>query len=121
MRKIKLFHCRKSDDLRAQNRECLAETYNDSVYRAGDTYYFTIEFDCSQEAMKKFQPVLLSEYASNMGAPEKTLKMQNTAIDVSVRNIDGKMKFTAWYRSETYSGKAMKVMETTCSELVISK
>lgn len=104
-----------------KDRACLAGTHNDSVYKAGDTYYFTIVFDCSQEAMKKYQPVLLSEYAANMSAPEKTLKMQNTVIDVSVKRIDGKMKFTAWYRSETYSGKAKNIMETTCTETCYNK
>lgn len=104
-----------------KDRGCLAKEHNDSVYKVGETYYFTVVFDCSTEAVKKYQPVLLSEYAKNMEAPEKTFKMENTVIDVAVMKIDGKMKFTAWYRSETYSGKARNIMETTCKETCYNK
>ncbi len=103
------------------DKACLAQEFSDNVYKVGDVYYFTLIFDCSKEAMKKYQPTLLSEYAGNMSAPESTLKMENTVIDVAVKNIGGKMRFTAWYRSETYSGKAKNIMETTCKETCYNK
>lgn len=102
-------------------RESLAKEHNDSVYKAGDTYYFTLVVDCSAEAMKKYQPVMLAEYTANMSAPEDTYSMENTVIDVAIKEIDGKMKFVAWYRSETYSGKARNIMNMTCTETCYNK
>lgn len=102
-------------------RESLAKEHNDGVYAANGNYYFTLTIDCSKEALKKYQPVLLAEYTANMSAPEDSYSMENTKIDVAVREIDGKMKFVAWYRTETYTGKARNIMETTCRETCYNK
>lgn len=102
-------------------RESLAGSHNDSVYKAGDTYYFTLTVDCSTDALKKHQPTVLSEYTANMSAPQDTYKMENTRIDVAVREIDGKLKFVEWYRSEIYSGKARDIMQMTCRETCYNK
>lgn len=102
-------------------RESLAPSHNDSVYKAGDTYYFTLTVDCSTEAMKKYQPAMLAEYTANMSAPEESYSMENTVIDVAVKKIDGKMRFVAWYRTEVYKGKARNIMEMTCKETCYNK
>ncbi len=103
------------------DRACLAKEHNDGVYAANGNYYFTLTIDCSKDALKKYQPQLLAEYTANMSAPEDTYSMENTRIDVAVREIDGKMKFVAWYRTESYTGKARDIMETTCNETCYNK
>lgn len=102
-------------------RESLAKDHNDAVYAANGNYYFTLTVDCGIEALKKYQPALLAEYTANMSASESTYSMENTTVDVAVREIDGKMKFVAWYRTETYTGKAKDKMEVTCKETCYNK
>lgn len=103
------------------DRASLAKEHDDSVYKANGTYYFTLVFDCSMPALEKYQPDLLSEYTANMEAPVNTFRMENTVINAAVKEIDGKMRFVAWYRTETYSGKARKIMDLTCKETRYNK
>lgn len=99
----------------------LASSHNDSVYKVNDTYYFTIVIDCGTEALAGVQADMKAEYVRNMEATASSFWMENTVIDVAVRYVDGKLRFTEWLRKEKYGGKARDLMDVTCEETCYEK
>ena len=96
--------------------------YNDpTVYKVDGVYYFTLEIDCSEEAMKTTQAAVAQNIAEKTGGSADDLKMiSNTIIKVAVivdeqegakfalietqEQFDGKISiFTAKDCKQTYS------------------
>lgn len=102
-------------------KEALAADCDTTVYEVDGVYYFTLEIDCSEEAMKTMQAAVAQNIAEKTGGSADDLKMiSNTIIKVAVivdeqegakfalietqEQFDGKISiFTAKDCKQTYS------------------
>lgn len=105
-------------------RDYLSPKHDDKIYKVGDTYYFSITFDCTHEMMTTIQKVALEDFLNQTGAKEEGFAIENDAvtIDFAVKEIDGLKKITMWRRTEIYSGYHASVgIKVSCKQTCLSK
>lgn len=103
------------------SRERLSSKHNDNVYYTDGKYYCTLTIDCSTEVMKTVQKEAFREFIDTLGAKEDGFSVNDTTIDFAIAEINGKMKFCVWRRTEKYSGRHSAVpLKVSCEQTCIS-
>lgn len=88
-------------------KENLSPKHDDKIYKVGDTYYCSMTLNCTPEMMRTEFRVALDDFLNQTGAEEEGFAIKDDVVvfDFAIKEINGKMLFTAWRRTEVYSGK----------------